>query len=104
MITELTEKTFKKEVMESKMPVIVDFWADWCGPCKMMAPIFHKLADEFKGKIKFCKVNVDEEGSLSGEFGIRSIPTLVVFKQGKEVDRLIGAMQESVLKQKLQSV
>ncbi len=104
MITEVTNTNFQKEVLESKVSVVVDFWAEWCGPCKMMAPIFHKLADQFAGKMKFAKVNVDEYSDIAAQFGIRSIPTLLIFKNGKEIDRLVGAIPESTLKAKLEQV
>ena len=79
----LTNENFKKEVLESDLPVLVDFWASWCGPCRMVAPIVEEIANEYDGKIKVGKVNVDDEGELAGEYGIMYIPTLIVFKNGE---------------------
>lgn len=87
---ELTKQNFSKEVLEEKMPVLVDFWAPWCGPCQMAGPVLEELAKEFAGKVKFAKVNVDEEPELAAQYGVMSIPTVVVFNQGKEIDRQIG--------------
>jgi thioredoxin 2 len=94
---ELTNATFDEVVVNSDIPVIVDFWAPWCGPCKMMAPNFEKAATKFPLKTLFTKVNTENEQQLGARFGIRSIPTLVVFKNGKEVDRISGALDESSL-------
>ena len=92
---------FRSEVIESKGLVLVDFWADWCGPCKMLAPILEELSGETEAKI--CKVNVDESGDLAGDYGIRSIPTMIVFKDGVKVDQIVGLRQKSELLEKLNS-
>ena len=86
----LTNDMFEQEVLQSDVPVLVDFWATWCGPCRMLAPVVEALADEYDGKIKVCKVNVDEEEDLAIRFGISSIPTLLVFKNGQLADTSTG--------------
>lgn len=88
----LTDDTFQNEVLEAKEPVLVDFWAPWCGPCKMIGPIIEEISGEYQGKAKVCKLNVDEHNKYAGEFGVMSIPTMLVFKDGKEVKRLVGFM------------
>lgn len=96
MAKELTAKNFKKEVLESKEPVMVDFWASWCGPCKMMSPIVDELADEFKDKIKIVKVNIEEE-ELAQKYGIMSVPTFLFFKKGKAAEQAGGGMTKDAL-------
>ena len=96
-----TDDNFKEEVLDSNVPVLVDFWATWCGPCKIIAPIVEELAEEFDGKAKVIKVDVDQNQDVAGQFGIRSIPTIVFFKNGEEVDRVIGAVPKNTLKDKL---
>jgi thioredoxin 1 len=93
----LTEGNFEQEVLNSELPVMVDFWAVWCGPCKVLGPIVEELANEYQGKLKVGKVNVDENNQLAGRYGIMSIPTLKFFKGGKVVGELIGAAPKSTL-------
>lgn len=90
MVTELTRESFN-EIVKSELPVLVDFWASWCGPCRMVSPVIDALAEEYAGKIKVGKVNVDDEGALAAEFAVVSIPTVMLFKNGKVVGKLIGA-------------
>jgi len=99
---ELTSANFEQEVMQAQEPVLVDFWAPWCGPCRMMAPVIDAIAAKFSGRLKVAKVNVDESGDLAAQFEIRSIPTLIMFKNGQAVDRLIGAVPESELTERLE--
>ena len=87
----ITRENFENEVMKSNIPVLIDFWAPWCGPCQMMGPIIEQLAEEYEGKAKVGKVNVDEEGELSQAFGVMSIPTIVLVKDGKVVRQAVGA-------------
>jgi len=94
---ELNENNFDEVVANSDIPVIVDFWAPWCGPCKMMAPNFERAAQEFPLKARFTKVNTENEQNLGARFGIRSIPTIIVFKDGREVDRVSGALDMNSL-------
>ena len=101
MVLELTQQNFEAEVLRSKVPVVVDFWAEWCGPCRALAPIFEKLSKEFDGKIKFAKLNVENEGILAGEFSIRGIPTQIIFYNGNETERIVGLLPESEIRRKL---
>ena len=99
---QLTEQNFESEVIKSTSPVLVDFWAEWCGPCKMIGPIIEEIAAELQGKLKVGKVNVDNEGNLAAKFNIMSIPTLLVFKNGEVVNQITGAMPKAQLLAKLQ--
>ncbi|MAX79931.1 MAG: thioredoxin [Crocinitomicaceae bacterium] len=101
MALEITEANFEETVMKSDKPVLVDFWAEWCGPCKMIGPIVEELATDYDGKAVVGKVNVDENQAIAGQFGIRSIPTLLVIKGGEIVDKQVGAVSKDVLAKKL---
>lgn len=94
----LTDKNFKEEVLQSRMPVLVDFWASWCGPCLMAGPVIEELAREYEGKVKIGKLNVDENPQTAQKYDIMSIPTLVIFKQGKETKRQIGFSRKDAYK------
>lgn len=100
-INELNKDTFQKNVLEAKKPVLVDFWAPWCGPCRAVAPIVEDLAKEYAGKIEFAKVNVDEAPVIASNYGVMSIPTLIVFKDGKPVEQVIGYKAKGDLKKLL---
>lgn len=99
----LTDDNFAAEVLESSIPVLVDFWAAWCGPCRMVAPIVDELADEYSGRAKIAKLDVDSAQKTAVEFGIRSIPTMLIFKGGKVADQLIGALPKQQITEKLDS-
>ena len=98
----LTDNNFKKEVLESGLPVLVDFWATWCGPCKMLVPLIEELAGEYAGKIKIGKLDVDENPRTATRYGIMSIPTLVFFKDGRVITQLAGALNKAELKLKIE--
>ena len=98
------EQTFDKVVLQSDIPVLVDFWAAWCGPCRMVAPVLDQIAAEHEGKIRIVKVNVDEEPALAAQYRITSIPAMKVFKNGEEVRELIGAMPKPMIEQQLEGI
>ena len=98
---EFTDANFDQEVLKSDVPVLVDFWAVWCGPCKMIAPFVEELAGEYQGKVKVGKVDVDNNPNISVTYGIRSMPTLLIFRDGKIVDQIIGAIPKQAMAQKL---
>ena len=100
----LTKENFKSEVLESSIPVLVDFWASWCGPCKMLSPIVDQIADEFYGKVKVGKINVDEQMSLAIEYKIEVIPTLIFFKDGKIQKQTVGVLDKTEIEQIINSL
>ena len=99
MSLEINDSNFKSEVSDSQIPVLVDFWAPWCGPCKMVAPVLDEISKEYEGKVKVAKLNVDESPNTATEFGIRSIPTLIMFKDGKVLEQTIGVQSRENIKQ-----
>ena len=103
-IIQASDSNFKDEVISSTLPVLVDFWAEWCGPCKMIAPILEEIATEYAGKVKVCKVDVDANPDMPGKFNIRGIPTLIMFKGGNAVDTKVGALSKTQLSEFVESV
>jgi thioredoxin 1 len=103
MAIQFTDANFQKEALESDIPVLVDFYADWCGPCKMIAPVVAELAEEYKGVYKIGKLNVDEASETAGKYRVMSIPTLIIFKNGAPLETIVGAVPKKVLQEKLES-
>ena len=104
LIVTLTQENFAQQVLQSPTPVLVDFWAEWCGPCKMIAPMLDEIAGEYDGKVKIGKVNVDEHQSLAAEYGVRAIPTLLLIKNGQVAEQMVGAKSKPALKASLDRV
>jgi thioredoxin 1 len=103
-VKHVTDASYQEDVLDSDLPVVVDFWAPWCGPCRMVAPVVEELADEYAGRMVFAKMNTDENPSIPSKLGIRGIPTLVVYIKGQEVDRWIGFATKTVLQRKINAV
>ena len=104
MATELTDANFEKEVLKSTIPVLVDFWAEWCGPCRMLGPTVEELAKEYEGRAVIGKLNVDDSNTVTAKYGIRNIPTILFFKDGNVADKQVGAVPKNVLAQKLDAL
>jgi thioredoxin 1 len=104
MAIEVTDANFEKEVLQSNVPVIVDFWAEWCGPCRMVAPIVKEISGEFEGRAKVAKMDVDSNPDIPVKYGIRNIPTILFFKNGQIVDKQVGAVPKNVLVSKLEAI
>jgi thioredoxin 1 len=103
-IVNLTQDNFAKEVLESSTPILVDFWAEWCGPCKMIAPVLDELAEEYDGKVRIGKVNIDNEQGLAAEYGVRAIPTLLLFQNGQVAEQIVGLKSKRDLKNSFDKV
>ena len=98
---DLTNDTFEREVLQNKMPVLVDFWAPWCGPCRIVSPALEKLSNEYLNKLRFTKLNVDDNQEIAVQFDIRGIPCMIIFDKGNELDRVVGAYPEAELRKKI---
>ena len=103
-VAEVTQATFEDEVVKSDKPTLVDFWAPWCGPCRQMAPTVDQIAGEYQGKLKVVKLNTDQNAEVAGKYNIRGIPTLILFKDGREVERMVGVQSKATLTGKIDGV
>lgn len=103
-VIEVNDSNFNHDVLECEIPVVVDFWAPWCGPCRGIAPVTEKLAREYRGRVKFCKLNVDENRTTAGKYQVMSIPLLLFFKGGKVAEQIVGAVSESTVRSKIEAV
>lgn len=101
MVTEVTDQDFEDEVLKSNLPVLVDLWAPWCGPCRIVSPVVDRLAERYEGRFKFCRLNVDESPQIAAKYRIMAIPTLMFFKGGEAVDTVVGAVPERILQPKI---
>ena len=104
MVTDVSDQSFENEVIKSSLPVLLDLWAPWCGPCRMVAPVIDGLAEKYNGKVKFCRLNVDENPQTAAKYRVMSIPTLMFFKNGEAVDTVIGAVPERTLQPKINAL
>ena len=104
MVTEVNDQGFENEVIKCQIPVVVDFWAAWCGPCHMIAPVTEKLSEEYADRVKFCKLNVDENPEMVRKYNVMSIPLLLFFKDGKQVDSILGAVPEALVRPKVEAL
>jgi len=104
MVKDVSDQNFEEEVLKSSLPVMVDLWAPWCGPCRMIAPVVEKLAEDYSSKCKFCRLNVDENPQTAAKYRVMSIPTLLFFKGGVVVDTVVGAVPEQALKSKIDGI
>lgn len=104
MVMDVSDQNFENEVIKSSLPVLLDLWAPWCGPCRMVAPVIDGLAEKYNGKVKFCRLNVDENPQTAAKYRVMSIPTLLFFKNGEAVDTVIGAVPERTLQPKIDAL
>ena len=104
MVQEINEKNFDEEVLKADLPTVVDFWAPWCGPCQLISPLIEKFEEQYQGKVKFCKLNVDENQQVAANAGVESIPLLVFYKDGKRVDESVGLVPPSEIKPKIEAL